>query len=160
MTARIMKHAKKKQVVCVGECLIELVGLPFSTSIRQTFGGDSLNTAVYLARLAPRLIGVKYLTALGTDALSETMLGNWQAEGIDTSAVLRDPSRLPGLYWIQVDETGERTFLYWRGESAARYLIRHRDFDRVAAVLATSDVVYLSGISLAILCRPKTGRHC
>lgn len=144
-------HSKAKRVACVGECLIEFNGTPFSTSIRQTFGGDSLNTAVYLARLLPQAIDVLYLTALGTDALSEKILRNWEAERIDTSAVLRDSSRLPGLYWIQVDETGERSFLYWRGESAARYLIRHREFDRVAAELATSDLIYLSGISLAIL---------
>ena len=36
-------------VALFGECMIELQGEAFGT-MRQTFGGDTLNTAVYLAR--------------------------------------------------------------------------------------------------------------
>ena len=134
----------------IGECLIELNGTPFG-ALSQTFGGDTLNTALYLARLAARAADVQYVTALGTDVLSDGMLQRWQAEGIDTTLTLRDPARRPGLYLIQVDARGERTFLYWRGESAARYLLQHAGYGHVAAQLAEADVIYLSGISLAIL---------
>jgi 2-dehydro-3-deoxygluconokinase len=79
------------------------------------------------------------------------MVQRWQAEGIDTTLTLRDPTRLPGLYLIQVDARGERTFLYWRKESAARTLLRHPGYGHVAAALAEADLIYLSGISLAIL---------
>ena len=141
---------KKKSVALIGECLIELNGTPFG-SLTQTFGGDTLNTALYLARLSGRSIDVKYVTAVGTDVLSDGMVQRWQAEGIDTTLTLRDPARRPGLYLIQVDALGERTFLYWRGESAARYLLQHSAYAHVAAQLAEADVIYLSGISLAIL---------
>jgi len=141
---------RTKRVAVIGECLIELNGTPFGT-LHQTFGGDSLNTALYLARLTRPTLEVQYVTAVGEDPLSEGMVQRWQAESISTRWVLRDPSRLPGLYWIQVDASGERSFLYWRGESAARYLLRHPDFERVAANLAQIDLIYLSGISLAIL---------
>jgi 2-dehydro-3-deoxygluconokinase len=141
---------KKKSVALIGECLIELNGTPFGT-LSQTFGGDTLNTALYLARLSARSIDVKYVTAVGRDVLSEGMVQRWQAEGIDTTLTLRDPARRPGLYLIQVDARGERTFLYWRGESAARYLLQHSGYDHIAAQLAEADMIYLSGISLAIL---------
>ena len=111
--------SEKKCIALIGECLIELNGEPFG-SLHQTFGGDTLNTALYLARLTRPTIDVKYVTAVGTDALSNGMVQRWQAEGIDTALTLRDPARPPGLYLIQVDAHGERTFLYWRGESAAR----------------------------------------
>jgi len=137
-------------IALIGECLIELNGTPFGT-VDQTFGGDSLNTALYLARLARSRIDVQYITAVGADALSSGMVQRWQVEGIDTSFVLRDGTRLPGLYWIQVDETGERNFLYWRNDSAARRLLKHQDFERVAARVAGVDLIYLTGISLAIL---------
>jgi 2-dehydro-3-deoxygluconokinase len=140
----------RKRVALIGECLIELNGAA-SGNLRLAYGGDSLNTALYLARLARSTIGVKYVTVMGTDALTDAMMASWQAEGIDTSLVLRDPTRLPGLYLIQVAEDGERSFLYWRTESAARYLLRHSAFDRVAAELAEADLIYVSGISLAIL---------
>jgi 2-dehydro-3-deoxygluconokinase len=81
------------------------------------------------------------------------MLERWRADGLDTRLTLRDPARLPGLYQVQVDPRGERRFLYWRQESAARYLLRHDDFARVRRALLQVDLIYLSGISLAILPR-------
>jgi 2-dehydro-3-deoxygluconokinase len=140
----------KKRAALIGECLIELNGTS-SGSLRLSYGGDSLNTALYLARLARSTIGVKYVSVMGTDALSEKMMESWRSEGIDTSLVVRDSTRLPGLYLIQLAECGERSFLYWRAESAARYLLQHPAFDRVAAELAGVDLIYVSGISLAIL---------
>jgi Sugar kinases, ribokinase family len=134
----------------IGECLVELNGMPFGT-LHQTFGGDSLNTALYLARLMRHAIDVQYVTAVGIDDLSEGMVHRWRAEGINTRPVLRDAVRPPGLYWIQVGAAGERSFRYWRGESAARHLLQHPDFERVAAELAGVDLIYLSGISLAII---------
>jgi 2-dehydro-3-deoxygluconokinase len=140
----------KRRIALIGECLIELNGTPFGT-LHQTYGGDTLNTALYLARLARDTIEVKYLTVVGTDILSDGLVQRWQAEGIDTSLTLRDAARQPGLYLIQVDDRGERTFLYWRRESAARYLLQHPGYGRAAAELAEADLIYLSAISLAIL---------
>ena len=145
-----MASPAKKRIALVGECLIELNGEPFG-ALHQTFGGDSLNTALYLTRLMRNKADVQYISAMGTDSLSDEMVRLWQAEGIDTRCVLRDPARLPGLYWIQVDSRGERQFLYWRSDSAARQLLRHPGFERVAAELTQVDVIYVSGISLAIL---------
>ena len=140
-----------KTIVLLGECMIELNGTPFGT-MQQTYGGDTLNTATYLARVAPPdAVRVHYLTALGDDPLSRGMKARWQADGIDTRHVLTDPARQPGLYLIQLDATGERTFLYWRNQSAARYLLQHPSWPQLDAALAGFDAIYLSGISLAIL---------
>jgi 2-dehydro-3-deoxygluconokinase len=134
----------------IGEGLIELCGTEFGT-LRQACGGDTLNTAVYLARLLRQRASISYATVVGSDSLSDTMLERWQADGLDIGLALRDPARLPGLYQVQVDSRGERRFLYWRQESAARYLLRHDDFARVRQALSKVDLIYLSGISLAIL---------
>ena len=140
-----------KTIALLGECMIELNGQPFG-DMHQTYGGDSLNTATYLARVAPPdAVRVHYLTALGDDPLSRGMKARWQADGIDTRYVLADPARQPGLYLIQLDAAGERTFLYWRNQSAARYLLQHPDWPQLDAALAHFDAIYLSGISLAIL---------
>ena len=144
-----MSNAKKR-IAVIGECLIELNGAPFG-KLDQTFGGDTLNTALYLARLTDRSLDVHYVSVVGTDSFSDGMIQRWQAEGINTSLTLRCRDRLPGLYLIQVDARGERTFLYWRGESAARYLLKHPAFDHVANELAQMDWIYMSAISLAIL---------
>lgn len=139
-----------KRVALIGECMIELNGAPFG-DMHQTYGGDSLNTAVYLARTAGQTAQIEYVSALGSDAISEGMLQRWRDEGVGTELVLRDASRQPGLYLIQLDDKGERTFLYWRNQSAARYVMQHPEFTKVAQQLAQMDIIYLSGISLAIL---------
>ena len=140
-----------RQFAALGECMIEISDLGDGRAERR-FGGDTLNTAVYLARLgAASGLTVRYLTALGDDPWSEEMLGQWRHEGIDTDLVLRLPGGLPGLYMIRTDEAGERSFHYWRERAAARQFWQSCDPVRVAAALAACDLIYLSGISLSIL---------
>ena len=145
------------RVVSFGECMLELQGQAFG-DMRQTYGGDTLNTAVYMARCGRRNgLQVDYATALGDDALSSGMLRRWQAAGLGISLVRRLPGRLPGLYLIEVDEHGERRFSYWRDQAAARAYFDAADGSTPLEQQAEQiDALYLSGISLAIL--PPAGR--
>jgi 2-dehydro-3-deoxygluconokinase len=142
-------------IAALGECMLELQGQAFG-NLRQTFGGDTLNTAVYLSRCGGTGLRVHYATALGDDSLSAGMLERWAAEGVQTGLVQRLPGRVPGLYLIELDAGGERRFHYWRGQAAARSY-----FDTAATALEEQadalDALYLSGISLAIL--PQAGRE-
>ena len=52
-----------KRVACIGECMLELSGTDHDR-MRLSYGGDTLNTATYLARLG---VAVDYVTALGDD---------------------------------------------------------------------------------------------
>ena len=106
------------RVACLGECMMELTERADGHLARR-FGGDTLNTAVYLSRLG---VAAGYVTALGTDPFSDEMVAAWQDEGIDTGAVLRVPGTLPGLYLIQTDPAGERRFHYWRDSAPVRRL--------------------------------------
>jgi len=135
------------QIACLGECMIELSGQP----LERRFGGDTLNTALYLARLlSGGMERVHYLTALGTDRLSDELAAAWSAEGIATGRVARLTGKLPGLYLVDTDATGERTFLYWRSDSAARhYFASDLDFGQLFD-RASTDALYLSGITLAL----------
>lgn len=145
-----------KKIAFIGECMIELNGKPFG-EMWQSYGGDTLNSATYLSRISsPNDIQVYYVSALGTDSLSSQMCRRWQADRIYTNWVLKDENHQPGLYLIQLDEQGERTFLYWRNQSAAHYMVQHPDFHQVLTELQQVDMIYLSGISLAIL--PKNDR--
>ena len=129
--------------------MIELSGQP----LQRRYGGDTLNTAVYLARLlrdGDSGSRVHYLTALGCDRLSRELLIDWQNEGIDTGRVAQLPGKLPGLYLVETYEHCERTFLYWRSDSAARhYFSGEIDFAAWFAPRSTQ-ALYLSGISLAL----------
>ena len=140
-------------VACIGECMIELRELP-DGRLARSWGGDTLNTAVYLARLGTP---VDYLTALGDDPWSGEMLAGWQAEGVGTARVPRLPGRLPGLYVIQTDAAGERRFSYWRGEAPARQLFDLPDTPALAAALPSYALLYFSGVSLSLY--GETGRE-
>ena len=140
-------------VYAIGECMIELQkSVHGQGTMDYRFGGDTLNTAVYMARLLdPAHVNVAYVTGLGVDAMSAEMLAAWEREGIDTASVLRLEDRLPGVYMIETAPDGERRFHYWRKDSAARHWMTAPGAERVLAELAEARMVYLSGISLAIL---------
>ncbi|SPJ34254.1 sugar kinase [Kushneria phyllosphaerae] len=137
-------------IALMGECMIEMHGRP-GQSVHQTFGGDSFNTAAYLARLAGNALAVEYVTALGTDGFSQAMRERFAREGVATDNVRTLEARLPGLYFIETDEAGERRFHYWRSEAAARFMLDGEEGEQLLERLAKSDTLYLSGISLAIL---------
>jgi 2-dehydro-3-deoxygluconokinase len=142
-------------VASIGECMIELRHRS-ETELDLAFGGDTLNFAVYLARLTRgRDVAVDYVTALGEDAYSEQMLAMWREEGVGVEQVARLPGRLPGLYTIRTDDQGERSFTYWRGEAAARDMLKDGRGHRLASALIGFDLLYLSGITLSILDPPQ-----
>lgn len=149
-----------KRMASIGECMIELSGATADAGagpagegqMRRGFGGDTLNVAVYARRALPADAGtVAYVTSLGEDPFSADMLAAWGDEGIDVGLVDRIPGRLPGLYVIVTDAQGERSFLYWRSASAARETFRADNAGRLLAALRDYDLVYFSGITLAIL---------
>ena len=143
------------RVLCIGEAMVEFFRRDDGLW-QQGFAGDSLNVAWALRALLPASVQVEYLTRIGTDALSDAMMAMLDQAGIGTEPVQRDPGRTLGLYTIQTDATGERSFAYWRSNSAARGLAA--DAAALDRALAGVDLVYLSGITLAILPPPDRAR--
>src|SRR5712691_8452295 len=142
------------RVLIVGEPMVELVeegpGL-----VRRGFGGDTFNTAVYLSRAAPELI-VTFLSAVGVDEPSDELLQLARTEGIDASRVLREPDTRLGRYTVRTDQAGERSFEYEREHSPFRGML-DAEPDVLPAV-ATVDLLYFSGISMAVLHEPGRER--
>ena len=146
------------RVACIGECMIELKQAQPGQGLglySRGFGGDTLNTAVYLARLG---VAVDYVTALGDDPLSSEMIAGWQAEGVGTAKVARLPGKLPGLYLIATDTSGERRFFHWRESAAARSLLDLPESENLLQSLSSYDLVYLSAITLSIFTESGRGR--
>jgi 2-dehydro-3-deoxygluconokinase len=114
------------------------------------WGGDVVNTAVYLARQGA---GPELMTAMGVDAESTAIMAAWAAEGIGVGHVLRDPARTAGRYRITLDADGQRTFAYDRARSAARGFFDHSEATRTFAWAARADILYLTGITLSLFGR-------
>jgi 2-dehydro-3-deoxygluconokinase len=135
-----------KRVLVVGEPLIELLEEPVGT-IRQGFGGDALNLAVYLARESAEL-HVMLASAVGDDLDSDALLSLCRAEGVDDAHIRRVAGATLGRYRVTVDRSGERAFGYQRSESPFRGAL---DGDGVLPDPASVDVLCFSGIAVAVL---------
>lgn len=112
------------------------------------YGGDTLNTAIHLARAGH---DVGYLTAIGNDPMSADLVARWSQEGLDTGLVLKHPTRATGLYAISTDEQGERSFSYWRDRSAARDMFALPGMTEALHEAEQADLLVFSLITLAIL---------
>ena len=137
------------RIACVGEAMVELSLDRDGTTAPLGFAGDTLNTAIYLARERPGVHDVDFVTCLGTDSFSDRMIAFIESEDV-SPRVVRHDSRLPGLYAISTDADGERSFSYWRENSAARTLFQRAGADDFS-ILDGCDAVYLSAITQAIL---------
>jgi 2-dehydro-3-deoxygluconokinase len=134
------------RIVLVGEGMLELSQA--DDGWRLGHAGDTVNMAIHLARSGHN---VAYLTALGSDPFSDDLRNSWRDEGIDTSLVLTDPTKNPGLYAIRTDSAGERSFFYWRENSAARGLFTAPGIEAALKEAEGADLLAYSLISLAIL---------
>ena len=145
----IEKIRLTNSIAVIGEGMVELS----DNTDQLKFAGDSLNTAIYLKReLHNKKNTVAFFSALGNDLNSEKMIKFIESEGLTTNFIERRVNSGPGKYKIVTDKKGERNFHYWRDESAARTL-----FSKPCAVkfqnLLEFDLVYITGISIAILPR-------
>ncbi|WP_424930287.1 sugar kinase [Amaricoccus tamworthensis] len=134
--------------LAIGECMAELAPASKPGDYHLGFAGDTFNTAWYLARVGPEDCRVSYFSAIGQDEISRQMRDAISAGGIDTEYLLEVADQTVGLYLISLNN-GERSFSYWRGQSAARHLAD--DPGSLRRAMENSDVIYFSGITLAIL---------
>ena len=93
-------------VVTVGEVLLELTR-GSDGRFALAYGGDTFNTAVYLARAG---LEVAFASALGDDPYSDGVLALAAAEGISRDLILRAPGRLPGLSLIDTEPASTASF--------------------------------------------------
>ena len=139
--------AGKTRLLAIGEVMLEIRSTG-DGKFAMGFAGDTYNTAVYAARQLGVAGAVSYLTRIGPDPLSFALMDRVGEEGIDVSHVAIDPDRNIGIYSVSTDTHGERSFHYWRADSAARRLFA---VEETAISMPQADIIYLSGISLAIL---------
>ena len=142
-------------IAMIGECMIELQERA-DGAISMTFGGDTFNTAAYMARLGEDLGPfVQYVSAVGDDPYSDAMVAFWEAQGVGHEFTLRRTGKRPGLYIIKLEASGERHFYYWRSDAAVREAFECEGSDALLASLDRFSAIYVSGISIAVL-KPKS----
>lgn len=135
------------RMIAIGEVMAELRRAE-DGSFGVGYAGDTYNTAVYCVRGLGVAQSVGFFSRVGADPLSAELIRVAAAEDLDVTHLARDKTRNIGVYAVATDETGERSFSYWRDQSAARQLFSH---DEAVHHLPQAEIYYLSGISLAIM---------
>ncbi len=140
-------NQRSKKLLCIGECMVEMSPRG-GGMFQQGFAGDVFNTAWYARKLLAGDWTVAFYSAIGQDSISNRFADFAASNGIETATIRRLPNHTMGLYLIELDN-GERSFSYWRGQSAARQLAS--DPDHLETAVSSSDLAYFSGITLAVL---------
>ncbi len=135
-------------VLCFGEPLVGFYP-PLGTSLDQdvpivkTWGGDTSNTALGIARLGGRSA---YLTKVGSDPFGAGFLHLWRENGVDTTQVIVDAERNTGLYFVSF-EGNRHNLTYYRKHSAAASIT---EGDINPESVRQFNAVHLSGISIGM----------
>ena len=146
--------SERKGAICIGEATLELArGADGRFALGS--GGDTFNTAIYLARAG---IATAFASALGDDPYSDAIFSLAQAEGVSTDLILRVGRRLPALALVDADAQGNRRIHIWREASPARELFELPNWSRVAEALLEARLIYFSGITLSLYSNIGLGR--
>lgn len=139
---------KDLDVLALGEAMLEFNQTqPNSPNYVQGFGGDTSNTVLAAARAGARCA---YLTRLGNDSFGDQLLALWGNEGVNVSAIERDPLRPTGVYFVSHGPQGH-AFTYLRAGSAASAMTpAWLAASGAQDLIARARLLHVSGISMAI----------
>lgn len=135
-------------VLSFGEPLVGFYpphGVPLAeaSSIVKTWGGDTSNVALGVARLGK---ASRYFSRVGDDPFGRGFLDLWRENGVDTSAVVLDTKHPTGLYFVSF-EGNRHVLTYYRSGSAAASVT---EADISEALVQDSRIIHLSGISVGM----------
>jgi 2-dehydro-3-deoxygluconokinase len=133
-------------LLAIGETMVLVgtePGCPLTAGAAATVstGGAESNVAVGVASQG---LHAAWFSRLGTGPLGDLVLDGIADRGVDTTAVIRDPSRPTGLMVKHAAADRSRVF-YYRSGSAASALSRSD-----IALLPSARVVHVSGITAAL----------
>ena len=144
---------QKTDIAIIGECLIELSAngsLADTSTLNKYFGGDTVTTAVTVARLGGN---VAYLTKVGNDGFSEFILSALKKENIDTSLIKTNEEQ-NGMYIVS-HTLDKKEVLYYKRKTAATKLsvedISEEQIQKLKMVYSTGVVQSLSASSRELL---------
>ena len=140
---------QKIDIAVIGECLIELSAngsLADTSTLNKYFGGDTVTTAVAIARLGGN---VTYLTKVGNDGFSEFILSSLQKENIDTSLIKTNDEQ-NGMYIVSHTIENKEVLYYKRKTAATKLSIEdfsEENIKKIKMVYSTGVVQSLSASS-------------
>ena len=117
------------RIVAIGEVVADVYRDESDSAVELPFiarpGGAPANVAVAAARLGQ---GAAFVGSVGQDLFGDFILRALEAEGVDTSAVRRcEPPTRTSLAFVEISESGDRSFTFYRSDPAADELLGSED---------------------------------
>ena len=144
---------QKIDIAVIGECLVELSAngsLADTSTLNKYFGGDTITTAVTIARMGGN---IAYLTNVGNDGFSEFILSALQKEKIDTSLIKTNEEQ-NGMYIVSHTLTNKEVLYYKRKTAATKLSIEdfsEENIKRLKLIYSTGVVQSLSASSRELI---------
>ena len=135
-----------KDIVAIGEVLIDLTQKGMDElgvgQYAANPGGAPANLAVAASRLGA---STAFVGKVGRDAFGNYLRSVLEENGVDTQGLLEDSKEHTTLAVVSVDETGERSFSFYREPSAD---VNLKAEEIPAALLKDTRVLHFGSVSL------------
>lgn len=135
-------------ILCVGEILADMIGgvRDGGYVYERKAGGAPFNVACAAKRFGAR---VGFAGSVGDDLIGAFLEEFAEQRGLDRLILNRDPERNTTLAFVQLDEKGERSFCFYRKNTADYHLPEISD-----ALLRETEIVHIGSLMLS----EETGR--
>ncbi|KXZ40393.1 fructokinase [Alkalithermobacter thermoalcaliphilus JW-YL-7 = DSM 7308] len=132
-----------KGIVCLGEALIDFIPADKTNTLYEKCpGGAPANVSVGLARLSSKSI---FVGKLGDDILGRFLENTLKEKGVNTEYIKYTNDARTGVVFVELDESGERSFSFYINPSADRFL-SEEDIDE--NLFKENKILHIGSISM------------
>lgn len=104
-------------ILCIGEILADMIGTVKDGAVwyERKAGGAPFNVACAAKKFGAK---VKFVGSVGSDLIGDFLLNCANAQNLDGVLINRDVKRNTTLAFVEIDENGERSFCFYRKNTA------------------------------------------
>ena len=130
-------------LVCIGEILADMIGEEKNGTVtyERKAGGAPFNVACALKKFGA---DVKFVGSVGDDLVGQFLIKYAQDFGMDTSYLHQDKERNTTLAFVELNEEGERSFCFYRKNTADYFMPKLDD-----SLIGSADIVCIGSLMLA-----------
>lgn len=130
-------------ILCVGEILADMIGSEENGGFRyeRKAGGAPFNVACAIAKFGGKSA---FVGCVGADIIGDFLVWFSQSRGLTASLVARDGGRNTTLAFVELDKNGERSFCFYRKNTADYHLPAVSD-----EPLEEADIVHIGSLMLS-----------
>ena len=130
-------------LLCIGEILADMIGEEKNgiTTYERKAGGAPFNVACALKMFGAN---VKFVGSVGDDLIGQFLIKYAKDFGMDTSYIVENKERNTTLAFVELNEDGERSFCFYRKNTADYYMPAVSD-----ELIGMADIVCIGSLMLA-----------